>query len=95
MIDLFHSKYLFPQIRPAGIDISHSSQMQVLLENTTFLLHRIITIMKIIRIAGIIGGRVLYEEIWYTLQIFTVKEQLKFNKTTVLLPFNESVRKVH
>ena len=37
-----------PHIRPAGINISHSPQMRVLLENTTFSLHRII------RIAGII-----------------------------------------
>ena len=33
--------------------------MRVLLENTSFLLH------KIVRIAGIIRGRALYEEIRY------------------------------
>ena len=48
---------VFPHIRPAGIIILHSLQMRVLLENTTFLLH------KIVRIASIIQGRVLYEEI--------------------------------
>ena len=48
---------VLPHIRPAGIIISQSLQMRVLLENTTFLLH------KIVRIAGIIRGRALYEEI--------------------------------
>ena len=46
-----------------GIIISHSLQMRVLLENTTFSLHKIIRNEEIIRIAGIIRGRVLYEEI--------------------------------
>ena len=41
---------VFPHIRPAGIIILFSLQIQVLLENTTFLLH------KVIRIAGIIRG---------------------------------------
>ena len=50
---------IFPHIRPAGIIILHSLQMQILLENTTFPLH------KIVRIAGIIRGRALYEEIQY------------------------------
>ena len=50
---------VFPHIRPAGIIILHSLQMRVLLENTTFPLH------KIVRIAGIIRGRELYEEIRY------------------------------
>ena len=47
--------------RPAGIIISHSHslQMRVLLEKTIFSLH------KIVRNAGIIRGRVLYEEIRY------------------------------
>ena len=39
--------------------------MQVLLENTTFLLHKIVRIAGIIRVAGIIRGRALYEEIRY------------------------------
>ena len=46
-------------LRPAGIIISHSLQMRVLLENTTFSLH------KVVRIAEIIRGRALYEEIRY------------------------------
>ena len=50
---------VFPHITPAGINISHSLQMRVLLENTAFSLH------IIIRIAGIIRGRALYEEIRY------------------------------
>ena len=50
---------VFPHIRPAGIIISHSLQMQVLLENTTYSLHKIIRNAGIIRIAGIIRGRVL------------------------------------
>jgi hypothetical protein len=54
---------VFPHIRPAGIIISHSLQMQVLLENTTFSLHKIIRNAGIIRIAGIIRGD--YEEIRY------------------------------
>ena len=39
--------------------------MRVLLENTTFLLHKIVGIEGIIRVAGIIRGRALYEEIRY------------------------------
>ena len=54
---------IFPHIRPAGIIILHSLQMRVLLENTTFLLHKIVRIAGIIRVAGIIRGRALYEEI--------------------------------
>ena len=42
--------------------------MRVLLENTTFLLHKIVRIAGIIRVAGIIQGRALYEEIRYVLQ---------------------------
>ena len=54
---------VFPHIRPAGIIILHSLQMQVLLENTTFLLHKNVGIAGIIRVAGIIRGRALFEEI--------------------------------
>ena len=54
---------VFPHIRPAGIIIWHSLQLRVLLENTTFLLHKIVRIAGIIRVAGIIRGRALYEEI--------------------------------
>ena len=53
---------VFPHIRPAGIIILHSLQMRVLLENTTFLLHKIVRIAGIIRVAGNIRGRALY--IW-------------------------------
>ena len=54
---------VFPHIRPAAIIILISLQMRVLLENTTFLLHKIVKIAGIIRVAGIIRGRALYEEI--------------------------------
>jgi hypothetical protein len=47
----------------AGIIIVQSLQMRVLLENTTFLL--LVRIEGIIRVAIIIRGRVLYEEIQY------------------------------
>ena len=49
--NLLGKNTVFPHIRPAGINIWHSLQMRVLLENTTFSLH------KIIRIAEIIWGR--------------------------------------
>ena len=42
--------------------------MRVLLENTTFLLHKVIRIVGIIRVAGIIRRRVLYDELWYVLE---------------------------
>ena len=45
---------VFPHIRPAGIIILCSLQIRVLLENTTFLLHKVIRIAGIIRVAGII-----------------------------------------
>ena len=57
------SNTVFPHIRPAGIIILHSLQMRVLLENTTFLLLMIVLIAGIIRVAGIIRGRALYQEI--------------------------------
>ena len=50
---------VFPHIKPTVIIISHSLQMRVLLKNTTFSLHKIVTN------AGILQGRVLYEEIRY------------------------------
>ena len=49
-----------------GIIILHSLQVRVLLENTTFLLHKIVRNAGIIRVAGIIRGRALYEEIRYS-----------------------------
>ena len=54
---------VFPYIRLAGIIILFSLQMRVLLENTTFLLYKVIRIAGIIRVAGIIRGRALYEEV--------------------------------
>ena len=54
---------VFPHIWPEGITISYSLQMRVLLENTTFLLHKIVRIAGIIRVVDIIQGRALYEEI--------------------------------
>ena len=54
---------VFPHIRPAGIIILHSLKMRVLLENITFSLYKIVRNERIIRIAGIIRGRLLYEEI--------------------------------
>ena len=76
---------VFPHIRPVGIIISHSLQMWVLLENTTFSLH------KIVRNAGIIWGRVLYffnptdGAHWDLLKILVWKfkygNQLVFNKS--------------
>ena len=50
-------------IRLAGIIILNSFQMRVLLENTTFLLHKIVRIALIIKVVGIIRGRDLHEEI--------------------------------
>ena len=50
--------------------------MRVLLENTTFLLYKVIRIVGIIKGAGIIRGRVLYEEIWYIFLISEVSESL-------------------
>ena len=54
---------VFPHIRAAGIIILHS--LQILLENTTFLIHKIVRIAGIMGVAGIIRGRALYEEIRY------------------------------
>ena len=45
---------VFPHIRFADIIILCSLQMRILLENTTFLLHKVIRIEGIIRDAGII-----------------------------------------
>ena len=45
--------------------------MRVLLENTTFLLYKIVRIAgSNIRVAGIIRGRALYEEIRYLLSSY-------------------------
>ena len=61
----FYIPYFLIQDPRVLIVISHSPQMQVLLENTVFSLNKIIRNAGIIRIAGIIRGRVLYEEIRY------------------------------
>jgi methyl coenzyme M reductase subunit D len=76
---------VFLHVMPAGIIILHSLQMRVLLENTTFLLHKIVRIAGIIRVAGIIRGRALYEEIrylkakgWINLNFFRARTLLLF-----------------
>ena len=58
-------KYCISRYKAVGIIILHCLQMQVLLENNTFLLHKIVRILGIIRVAGIIRGRALYEKIQY------------------------------
>ena len=60
------SHTVFPQIRPAGINVLLGLQMQVLLEITKFHLHKSVPGAGIIRIAGIILGRALLEEIRYS-----------------------------
>ena len=54
---------VFPHIRPAGINFSLGLQVRVLLEITKFHLHKSVPGAGIIRNAGIIRGRALYEEI--------------------------------
>ena len=54
---------IFPHIRPAGIIFLLSSQLLVLLEIAKFHLHKRVPGAGIIRNAGIIRGRTLYEEI--------------------------------
>ena len=56
--------YFLILMRPAGIIILCSLQMRVLSENTSFSLQEIVKNAGILRIAGIIRGRVLCEEIW-------------------------------
>ena len=56
---------VFPHIRPAGINFSLGLQVRVLLEITKFHLHKSVPGAGIIRNAGIIQGRALYEEIRY------------------------------
>ena len=55
--------YHISSYKAQAIIILHSLQMRVLLENTTFLLHKIVRIAGIIRVVDIIQGRALYEEI--------------------------------
>ena len=59
------SSTVFPHIRPAGINFSLGLQVRALLEITRFHLHKSVPDEGIIRNAGIIRGRVLYEEIRY------------------------------
>ena len=48
--------------------------MQVVLENTTFLLHKVIRIAGIIRVVStIIQGRALYEKIRYRFGVLSPK----------------------
>ena len=54
---------VFPHIRPAGINFSLGLQLRVLLEITKIHLHKSVPAEGIIRVAGIIRGRALYEEI--------------------------------
>ena len=56
---------VFPHIRPAGIIFSVDLQLRVLLEITKFHLHKSVPGAGIIRNAGIIRGRALYEELHY------------------------------
>jgi len=56
---------VFPHIRPAGINFLLDLQVRVLLEITKFHLHKSVPTAGIIRVAGIIRGRALYEEIRY------------------------------
>ena len=55
---------VFPHIRPAGIIFSYRLQLRVLLEITEFHLNKSVPGAGIIRNAGIIQGRTLYEEMW-------------------------------
>ena len=55
-----------------GIIILHSLQMRALLENTTFPLHKIVTVAGINRVAGIVQGRALYEEMRYKVAVLTL-----------------------
>ncbi len=57
---------VFPHIRPAGTIFLNGLQLRALLEITKFHLHKSVPGGGIIRNAGIIRGRVLYEEIRYT-----------------------------
>ena len=56
---------VFPHIRPAGINFLLGLQLRVLLEITKFHLLKSVPAVGIIRVAGIIQGSALYEEIRY------------------------------
>ena len=65
---------VFPHIRPAGNNFLLGLQMRVLLEIAKFHLHKSVPAEGIIRVAGIIRGRALYEEIRYMKAAFNVSE---------------------
>ena len=67
--------YHISSYKTAGIIILCSLQMRVLLEKTTFLLHKVIRIAGIIRDAGIIQARVLYEKIRYLTPVDTFRRE--------------------
>ena len=54
---------VFPHIRPAGNNFLLGLQMRVLLEIAKFHLHKSVPAEGIIRVAGIIRGRALFQEI--------------------------------
>ena len=60
---MFEFPTVFPHIRPAGIIFLLGLQLRVLLEITKSYLHKSVPGVGIIRNAGIIRGKVLYEEI--------------------------------
>ena len=68
------SHTVFPHIRPAGINFSLGLQVRVLLEITKFHLHKSVPTAGIIRVAGIIRGRALYEEIRYLTSNLKVRQ---------------------
>ena len=56
---------VFPHLRLTIIIFSLGLQLRLLLEIPNFHLHKSVPAAGIIRVAGIIGGRALYEEIRY------------------------------
>ena len=61
--EIWKATTVFPHIRPAGIIFSLGLQLRVLLEITKFHLNKSVPGAGIIRNAGIIRGRALYEGI--------------------------------
>ena len=74
---------VFRYIRTAGIIFSWGLQLLILLEITRFHLHKSVPGAGIIRNAVIIQGRVLYEEIQYSmyarLRVIIVQALLNFS----------------
>ena len=79
---------MFTHIRPAGIIFSWGLQLRLLLEITKFHLHKSVPGAGIIRNAGIIRGRVLYEEIRYAQQC----KDRGPKKVTIYFPIFNSVK---